>query len=69
MKFNCGPTYAEKEAMLCEWHPYFAWLPTRVAAGDCRWLETIERRRFRYSNGGFSSLPNLWDYRAKENTP
>lgn len=44
MKFNCGPTWAEKKAHLEEWHPYFAWLPVRVVSRDCRWLEWVMRK-------------------------
>lgn len=50
MKFNCGPDKYEraviKENKLnekCEQMrkgvKKFAWLPTRVGSGDCRWLE------------------------------
>jgi hypothetical protein len=55
VKFNCGPTPAERweikrkkqeerDRYLAKWHPIFAWFPTRVGSNDCRWLETIERR-------------------------
>ena len=55
MKFNCGPTQCEKlEAEFNrlrevaraarDWHKWFAWFPVRVGKGDCRWLETVERR-------------------------
>ncbi len=44
MKFNCGPTREEKIAAKQLWHSWFAWFPVRVASGDCRWLELIERR-------------------------
>lgn len=26
------------------WHQWFAWYPVRTARGECRWLETVERR-------------------------
>lgn len=53
MKFYCGPTEAERERALKDkakqeegkWFPYFAWLPVRVITGECRWLETVERKR------------------------
>lgn len=44
MKFNCGMTYAEYEERLQRWHLWFAWHPVRVAKGDCRWLEKVERK-------------------------
>ena len=55
MKWDCGPTHAERhaarrarhEALVAErskWRSWFAWFPVRVGSHDCRWLETIERR-------------------------
>ena len=55
MKFNCGPTpeeraderrrqQAEERIKLEQWHDYFTWWPIRIGSGDCRWLETIERK-------------------------
>lgn len=44
MRFNCGETAEEKEARVTDWHRWFAWYPVRVASGDCRWLEYVERR-------------------------
>lgn len=51
MKFSCGagrPASVDKAnrrvAQLHDWHAVFAFLPHRVTANDCRWLETIERR-------------------------
>lgn len=55
MKFNCGPTRAEKKALKrlkeaelsekrAQWHPFFTILPRRVGKNDCRAMETIERR-------------------------
>jgi hypothetical protein len=58
MKFECGPTAAERIAAEQEWHPSFAWFPIRVGSHDCRWLERIERRAH-YSWGG-----RWWEYRA-----
>lgn len=49
MRFKCGPTEAEAEAeyrRLTNWHCWFAWRPVRVEAGDCRWLEWVERRAY-----------------------
>lgn len=45
MKFNCGPKRGEKKVELSEWHPWFAWKPVGVGSCDCRWLETVYRRR------------------------
>jgi hypothetical protein len=74
MKFNCGLTKEEKERAkmraeiaahdrLLKWHDYFALCPIQVASGDCRWLETVERKGdWRgYLYGGWE-----WQYRAKE---
>lgn len=55
MRFNCGLSPNEKwqiskqktiDALdkLTEWHSWFAWYPVRIANGDCRWLETIQRK-------------------------
>lgn len=55
MRFNCGRTWeqrlaAKKKAAFAQkeldevWHPVFAWLPVRIGANDCRWLETVERK-------------------------
>ena len=58
MKFNCGPSKAEKQAALYasrpewyvaevfkarEWQDFFAWKPVRID-GVCYWLETVQRR-------------------------
>jgi hypothetical protein len=29
---------------MTNWHRVYAWWPTWVAEGDCRWLEWIERK-------------------------
>jgi len=44
MRFDCGPSYAEKCAAREQWHDWFAWYPVRVGKHDCRWLETVERK-------------------------
>lgn len=73
MKFNCGPSQAERErrerqAELAErraqrsWHRWFAWRPIRIAEGDCRWLEYVERRD-RSCWDGYANLPT-WDFRS-----
>lgn len=84
MKFNCGPTPAERRASIAaeaerlyvawsQWHPNFAWWPTRVGSNDCRWLETIECRiapsatvhdvRFYLEHG---ILAPIFEYRARQ---
>jgi hypothetical protein len=72
MKFRCGPTQAEqdaKDAAELEWRDYFAWWPVEVEKGDCRWLETIERRRAHYRDGLFALIYDQYEYRAKEKRP
>jgi hypothetical protein len=76
MKINCGPTESEKldiaqrvcREMEKKWFSWFAWFPVRVADGDCRWLEIVERQP-RYSNLYKYSChyPKFayWKYRAK----
>jgi hypothetical protein len=58
VKLNCGLSFQEKraaaEAYYCDWHPYFAWFPIQVGEGDCRWLETIERKASYVDLGEFS---------------
>lgn len=48
MKFDCGETLAEKYERQSQWHPWFAWFPVKVGSHDCRWLETVQRRRYVY---------------------
>ena len=77
MKFNCGPTWEEKqelrkieEAKLKEWHPFFAIIPKRVGSHDCRCFEWIERKGVKHE-GFWCSAANyipswwIWEYRAK----
>ena len=64
MKFDCGPTWAEKRERLKNWHPFFAIWPRRVGSRDCRCFEWIERK-------GTFSLVRMhsfwrWEYRAKQ---
>lgn len=61
MKFNCGPTKAERRLAAkqayeaqAEWHRKFLWLPKRMGTGDCRWLEYIWQRAI-FTN-------SYWDY-------
>lgn len=57
MKFNCGPTWEEK------WHKWFAWHPITLGGGDCRWLETIERKGT-YSSLSLVGCEWVYEYRA-----
>lgn len=57
MKFNC-----EKYKTWCSW---FAWYPVKVGDNDCRWLETVERRRVEYHDTCFGSTWGNWQYRAR----
>jgi hypothetical protein len=62
MKFNCGPTPQEKHEAKKKWHHWFAWYPVRIASGDCRWLETVERKGKWYPS---FQLPCWeWEYRS-----
>lgn len=54
MKINCGESWETKARRMLDWHPYFAWYPIRVGENDCRWLETIQRKRVP-SWGGWDS--------------
>lgn len=45
MRIDCGETAEEENRRLSEWHAWFAWHPVRVGSHDCRWLETIWRKR------------------------
>lgn len=94
MKFNCGKSreqrlrdafvVAEKNAEAARnWHKHFAWLPVRVAEGDCRWLEFVMRRypfaRVGWTvfdepcvrHGGYVEDESMEEYEAKrrEETP
>ena len=57
MKFNCGLSWADKRAIEEDWHLFFAIWPRRVGKNDCRWLETIERKKtfHSYPGGGFET--------------
>ena len=61
MKFKCGPTQEEILEYITTWHDYFAWWPTKVADGDCRWMETIERKA-----DYWNQPPMFQKYRAKK---
>lgn len=69
MKFNCGPTQDERRQaardVFCVWHRWFAWFPVRIAHGDCRWLEFVERRaQFVVEGHIFEFAPCQCEYRA-----
>lgn len=75
MKFKCGPNaqeildkklrlereLEERTNYLTNWHSYFAWFPVEVAAGDCRWLEQVQRR------GVYSNFWDYWSWSYKAN--
>ena len=48
MRFNCGPTLAERltsrEKRLSDWHGWFAWHPVRIENNRCAWLELVMRK-------------------------
>jgi len=39
------------------WHPWFAWHPARIDDCECRWLETVERKR------SLGLINFYWEYR------
>lgn len=61
MKFDCGLTSYEKYEARKQWHRWFAYRPVRIGTHDCRWLETVERKR---NIGQWPGIPNTWEYRA-----
>ena len=61
MKFNCGPTWQEKQQAKEQWHTWFVWFPVRVSSRDCRWLETVAR--IGKYDGYDDSMS--WTYRAR----
>ncbi len=64
MRFNCGPTLAERYERKKRWQPWFAWFPVRlVDTNECAWLETVERRL----TGGYSGW--YYEKRALQSTP
>jgi hypothetical protein len=82
MKFSCGLTPDEKRELQFQkdlehkrylegWHDFFALWPRQVASGDCRWLETIERKGERhryYDSWGMAGYVWTWEYREKDRT-
>ena len=59
MKFNCGDKANERYWREHQWSKWFAWFPVRVATKDCRWLETVERKR-----DGSYATDDAWSYRS-----
>lgn len=65
MRFDCGPTWQEREAAKKAWHRWFAWHPVRIGdSHDCRWLETVERKGELHSCGSFGGDWWTWEYRT-----
>lgn len=59
-------TGKEQMARLSCWRPFFTILPRKVAPGDVRWLEWIERRaqfRFSFFSAGYDFW---WEYRERQ---
>ena len=65
MKINCGPSYEERLAAKKDWHRWFALIPRRVAPGDCRWLEYIERKGEPYMGFTFGTPFPITKWRFK----
>ena len=73
MKFKCGLTWEEEIAKseahekslsdVVVWHRWYAWFPVKVAEGDCRWLEVVERRRVVYRLDPTYLADYGWKYR------
>ena len=61
MRFDCGPTYAERITAKECWHRFYAIFPRRVGSHDCRYMEWVERK------GEYHSYPGdcyfTWEYR------
>jgi hypothetical protein len=71
MKYNCDARADRRKAkelaymaFIRQWHTKFAWWPIKLAHGDCRWLETIERRRVEV-NSMYYGWDWKWEYRAR----
>lgn len=69
MKFDCGDTVEDRRIRAKrakeQWHPWFAWRPVRIGAGDCRWLEYVERKVTWVSYDDINSVgDHLHEYRA-----
>lgn len=79
MKFKCGLTKEEEEAKTKKLYDeamdiirngeiVFAWWPTRVKKGDCRWLERVKRTPTRIRETGYytswESVNSYTDHRC-----
>jgi hypothetical protein len=73
MQFKLFKTHAqiekERRAKYCEWHDYFAWMPTHIGydGGKSKWawFETVERHGS-HSWNTYRNMPAWFDYRVKE---
>jgi len=65
MIFSCGETYEAYLDRVVNWHPYYAWWPTKVEHINGRrqyaWLQWIECKRGVYSH----MYGWLWEYRIR----
>jgi hypothetical protein len=73
MRLHCGRRKRCKRAAEKKWHKHFAWWPIKVAFEDCRWLETIERRKvwheseiYFYGYPCGKGMQYEWEYRTIE---
>lgn len=49
---------------LCNWHPFFTWMPTTLVDGRVAWMSWVERRYTRYDYGTTSPLRTPhWQFR------
>lgn len=62
MRFNCGLSWEERYQAKQQWHRWFAWRPVRIAAGDCRWLEWVERKLTPHTN----TMPSFSIWKERE---
>jgi hypothetical protein len=76
MKFACDnrrslrqQKRAAKDAAERQWHRKFAWLPIRMGFNDCRWLETVARRKVTIRNYSIMMCFDRWEYEPLENHP
>lgn len=64
MQFS-NRAWVARITMLTQWHEWFAWRPVRVAPGDYRWLEMVERKGgYDHSRRTGRRRPWRWEYRA-----
>lgn len=75
MRLKCGRTQAEKDARELharamleargQWHLFYPLWPRKVALGDCRFFELIERRLVAVQIGDYT-YTNFWEYRLPD---